>query len=189
MKEINPDAQRKPIGGHHFTDRGQIIHSDSFLELVQSLSDFRLANSFPFGEPKEEILAYYAAIAPWLVIDDDVKTRYMGVPAHVKPLREWLNETYRAGSVVLCSKIEAKERWAGCEGCKYASVIDWSYSIEMESLEKKVELLKGMKETPLDDSYCRLHKWATGAATYIKKPKINEINKERSPDSCFVKKL
>jgi hypothetical protein len=189
MKHINPSAQRKPIGGHHFTDRGQIIHSDTFPNLVKALADFRLANSWELGEPEKEILAYYATIAPWLVLDDGLPTKHVGIPAHIQPLREWLNEVYKAGNVTLCPKTEAKERWAGCEGCKYASEIDWEYSAETQEMERKAALLKGMRVTPLDDSFCRLHKWATSVATYMHKPKFTEANMDRSPEACFVRKL
>ena len=189
MKQINPSAQRKPIGGHHFTDRGQIIRADSFADVVKALADFRLANSWPLGEPEKEILAYYATIAPWLVLDDGAPTKPSGVPAHVQSLREWLNETYKTGNVTLCSKTEAKERWAGCDGCKYASEIDWAYSPETEEMERRAALLRGMRVTPLDDSFCRLHKWATSVATYMHKPKVIEANREMAPDACFVKKL
>lgn len=189
MRHINTSAQRKPIGGHHFTDRGQIIRADSFADLVKAVADYRLANSWPLGTPQEDVLAYYATIAPWLIVDDGLPPRAVGIPTHIQPLREWLNEVYKTGNVTLCSKTEAKERWAGCDGCKYASEIDWAYSRETEEMERRASLLKGMRPTPLDDSFCRLHKWPTSVATYMHKPKFSEVNKERSPEACFVRKI
>lgn len=190
MKKLNANAQRKPIGGHHFTTHGQIIKSDTFEELIEAVKEYRLANSFDLGDPEAEVLGYYESIAPWLVVDDGKPSRPVGIPAHVKGLKDWIASMRKDPSAgILVSKTEAKERWEGCKGCKYASDIDWEYSEETEELERKAALLRGMRDTPFNDSYCRLHKWATGAAVYTRNPKRLEANKERSPEKCFVKKL
>lgn len=189
MKTLNKDAQRKPIGGHHFTDRGQIIRGDTFREVVQGVEDFRLANGYPLGHPEQEVLAYYEAIAPWLVVESAGEGLLPSIPKHLEPLRDWLNGVWKAGNVVLASKIDVKERCVGCEGCKYATEIDWDCSVETEELRKRAELIKGMRPTPLDESYCRLHKWHNGVAVSLLKPRVNAAAKERSPGKCFVHSL
>lgn len=188
MRQYNKNAQRRPIGGHHFTDRGQIIRADTFQELVQAIEDYRVSNSWPLGYPEADLLDHYAKVAPWLVLEDDeVKAR--GIPEHVKPLFSWLNEVKGSGSMGLCTKLEAKERWAGCVGCKYSSEVDWDYSAETKKMQVDAALLRRMQKSPVENSYCRLHKWATGVAVFLAKQKVSPANKERSPGGCFVLKL
>ena len=189
MKRLNTSAQRKPIGGHHFTDRGQIIKADTFSELVDAVAEYRLANSWPLGEPEDEVLAYYETIAPWLVVDDGTPPRPRGIPAHVRALRDWLNAVKLAGNVSLCSKKEAAERAEGCKGCKYASDLDWAYSDETEEMERRAALLRGMRQSDVNDTYCRLHKWEVGVAVNLARPSAPAGAAERSPERCFVRKM
>jgi len=189
MMRYNENAQRRPIGGHHFLDRGQIIRADTFRELVQAIQDYRVSNSWPLGDPEADVLEHYAKVAPWLVVEDGEPVKARGIPEHVKPLFIWLNDVKQSGGTGLCTKAEAKERWAGCVGCKYSSEIDWDYSPETSKMQVDAAIIRRMQKSPVENSYCRLHKWATGVAVFLAKQKVSPANKERSPDGCFVLKL
>lgn len=191
-KVVNPNCQRKPIGGHHYHEGEELIKGDTFSELVDSICDFRIANRLPVGDPRGDVIAYYEKEFPWILIEDecgDIFKSEFSIPRHLHPMRDWLNEIWTKGSIKTVTKVEMAERAKGCEGCKYASEIDWDHSIETMELRKRVELLKGMRKTPLDKSYCRLHKWHNGLAVLLNAPKVNHAAVKLSPEGCFTHSL
>ncbi len=189
MHKINTFAQRKPIGGHHFTDRGQIIKADTYKELVREVADFRLANGYDYGNPEQDVLSYYLSIAPWLVESDIEDKLPQGISERGKQMRDWVNGIWQAGNVVLATPKTANERCEGCKGCKYSEAIDWDENSELMETQKRAALIRNMRKTTQNDRFCLLHKWVNGIAVWLLKPRVLTDAKRNSPMQCFVHKI
>jgi hypothetical protein len=189
-KTVNPDTQRKPVGGHHYHEGDTKVTGDSFIELLDNLRDLRIANGGAIGDPLGDVVAYYEKIAPWILVEDEEGV-WDGeqIPAHLRPMQRWLDGVWKAGSITLVSGAESKTRQEGCKGCKYASEFEWDVGVEGEEMRKRLEIMKRTRKTPLDTSYCKLHKWHNGLATLMIKPRFGSAAKERSPSKCFVHSL
>ena len=155
---FNSNSMREPIGGHHFkTDRpiDTTLKAKTLEDLVDDLKDFRINNGVPLGDPLQDILAYYKANWPYLVVQEDGDTQEVGIRFSI--WRSWIYKMWNNPPKSLVPNKVAKERQGVCEGCKYNKPITWDKTPEARELQRRAFLLRRGIDVPKYLGYCSFH--------------------------------
>ncbi len=187
MYKLRKDQMRLPYGGHHYHEHGLTLKGDSFDEVKQKLSDYRLNNNRPIGDPEQDILRYYWVNFPWMVREDDVEAPQE--PEEFAGWRRWIQKTWvKPPNKTLTTK-EASFRWDVCKGCPHNKPIEEGLkSAEFEQLTRKAFMLRRGAKIPTELGYCCLHRFDLGVATFIETPKDHSELPSDTPNypSCWV---
>lgn len=186
MYKLNQDQKRLPFGGHHFYDKGFMIKGETVKEVVGKITDYRLNNNRPIGNPEQEVLEYYALNFPWMVKKDNEE-----VPKENESYalwRKWVQKTWTNPPKKLITTKEASFRWDVCKKCPHNKPINWPESDESTQITRKAFLLRQGMEIPEELGFCSLHNVDIGVLTFIETPKDYSEQKKDTPGypSCWV---
>jgi hypothetical protein len=121
-------------GDHHFPDPcGFTFRADDFPALLSKITQYRLQNGLPVGDPEQEVLTFYAKSFPWSVIEEDgrkvLSQKHTTLfdnpdtnPAKVSQslqerLYAWVNQVWRNPPAKLLAPQEAASRVSACKNC------------------------------------------------------------------------
>jgi hypothetical protein len=187
MLKINKDQMRLPLGGHHYYEDGLSLKGDTFEEVREKLSDFRLNNNRPVGNPGQDILIYYAVNFPYMVREDETE-----IPQETKVFtrwRAWVQKTWTHPPKKTLTTKEASFRWDVCKTCPHnLPIISGLKHSEFEQITRKAFMLRRGAKIPQELGYCSLHHFDLGVATFIETPKDHSERRKDTPDypSCWV---
>lgn len=182
MLHYNDKQHIPPHGGHQFSERGAQFKADSFDDLKEQVSEFRIRNSIPVGLPDQDILKFYAGKWPWTVISD-------GLPApeensDFSRWRQWIHKSWSGGPVKMKTATEAKERWKICIDCSFRKKVV-SDSAESKALEGKSLILRSGQQTP-SLGFCSLHGVDLDVLSFHAQTETNRNTKDKGPANCWV---
>lgn len=187
MLKINKDQMRLPFGGHHFYEDGLMMKGDTFDEVKEKLTDFRLNNNRPLGNPGQDILLYYAVNFPWVVKEDENE-----IPEESQSFldwRAWIQKTWNRPPKKTIVTKEAEMRWVICMACPHnVPTSNGNRKIEVDQLKRKAFILRRGVKIPSDLGFCSLHRFDLGVATFIETPKDHSEQQKDTPNypSCWV---
>jgi hypothetical protein len=185
--EYNPNCQRQPFGGHHFTERGVTMQEDTLEELTQKLTDFRVNNGLILGNPLQDILAYYQTKWPYLVQRSEDQSQGEE-SARYTLWRSWLHATWKNPPKNLIPLREAKERWEVCKDCKFNRKRNWVKSLESLELTRRAFMLRRGIDVPDYLGFCAYHGADLGVFTMLEHPE-SFSKAEGKFDYCWFSKL
>lgn len=189
MLQLNKDQQRRPIGGHQYPENGLLVRGESFNEVKQKLTEYRINNHIPVGDPEQDILLHYAKNWPWMVKSDPNATPKQ-VSGQYTLYRQWIDETWRDPPAKMISVKEATDRWETCRGCPFNRSKTWFKTPESAELARRAFLLRKGADVPEDIGICSLHFFADlsvlsfveNAAHFV------DVKKDSTkPEKCWVK--
>lgn len=187
MLKINKDQMRLPFGGHHFYEMGLMMKGDTFDEVRIKLTDFRLNNNRPVGNPGQDILTYYAVNFPWMVKEDDAEMPQEG--ENFLAWRAWIQKTWnRPPKKIIVSK-EAEMRWSVCKTCPHnIPIAAGNRRAEFDELKRKAFILRRGIKIPPEIGFCSLHRADLSAFTFTETPKDHSEIKKDTPNypGCWV---
>lgn len=187
MLKINKDQMRLPFGGHHYVEDGRTLKGDTFDEVKTLLTDYRLHNNRPVGNPGQDILTYYLVNFPWMVKQDDLEMPEE--PDDFIDWRAWVQGTWVKPPKKLLTSKEASFRWEVCKSCPFNVPIEQGNKpAEFEQITRKAILLRRGVKIPQELGYCSLHRADLGVLTFIETPKDHSEKSKDSPNypSCWV---
>lgn len=164
-----------------------MIKGDTFNEVRDKLSDYRLNNNRPIGNPGQDILKYYAVNFPWMVKEDDIEIPEE--PENYSKWRSWIQKTWVRPPKKMLTIKEASIRSDICKSCPHNKPIQTGNKpSEFEQLTKKSFLLRRGVKISSDLGYCDLHHFDLGVALFIETPKDHSEKKKDTPGhpSCWV---
>jgi hypothetical protein len=177
---LNPHQKREPIGGHHFQEKGILIKADSFLGVVDLLTNFRLINARPVGNPRQEVIDYYAAKFPWMVEYDLSGQEDEPLNEEYVAWREWISSIWGKSAVKFVSRKEASMRWETCKGCPHNVGKPWKTSREEKEFMRKTMMLRRGEVVDPKYVFCRLHKADLSVSSFVESPgKLSRKAKEQ----------
>lgn len=164
--QLNPSQKREPFGGHHFRENGVTLKGDTVQEVVELLTDFRIVNGKPVGNPLQEIIDYYAKDFPWMVeMDISGKEDKPDNPDYVA-WRSFISSVWGKNHGKFLTKKEASFRWAICKGCPHNVGTPWPESREATEFSRKSLLLRRGENIPEKYCYCDLHRNDIGVVSF-----------------------
>lgn len=185
--KLRPGQQLRPIGGHHFIEDGVKFEGDTPEEVVTKLSDYRLNNGAPIGQPMQELLSYYAKNWPFMVDED-----YGAEPPQTPSLRltkwvEWVRSMWGKPSLKQITPKEAVTRWEVCLICPANVQLDPSTPEQMETKRKAFMLRRG-QDVPAKLGFCSCHRWDLPSAVFIEAPVVvsGKLKDAVQPPNCWV---
>lgn len=186
--KLNPDQQRQPIGGHHFKENGHMLRGDTFDEVVSELATYRLNNSIPIGNPKQDVIAYYAEKFPYMVMLDEDPPEPIKRSEEYLAWRSWVWEMWKKPELRHVTTKEAAERWIECSQCPYNKSILETVTREGREVSKKAFLLRRGENIPSFVGFCACHRFDIGVASLLENPASrSEKNKDtEQPAGCWV---
>lgn len=188
MLSLNKNSMRLPIGGHQYPENGFTVKGDSFDEVVKLLTSFRLGNGKPLGNPKMDVLIYYAQNWPYLVRDD-------GQPEPAKSQDEsygrwitWVMGIWREPPTKILTTKEASYRWDKCKECPMNKPKDWASTEESAQMEQRLFLLRQGVDVPKYLGFCSCHGSDLSLFGFLEAPEksSNKRQDEIQPSACFV---
>lgn len=177
---LNQHQKRLPIGGHHFHEPGILLKGDTFNDVVDLLTNFRLINGKPIGNPRQEVIDYYAKKFPYMVKYDldseDVETDSLEYIAW----RDWISAMWGKPANKFISRKEASMRWEICKKCPHNVGRPWNSSKEFTEFSRKAMMLR--RGEPISEKFvfCDLHKADIGVSSFLESPeKFSRKRKEQ----------
>ena len=182
---LNAQAKRLPFGGHQYHAYGTAFRGETLKEVVKDLSNFRINNNIPIGDPEQDILTYYVEKWPWMVRDGGRDAEE--VPDTYSEWRESIYRIWKTPPKKMLATKEAATRWAICEKCPFNQPIPPSDSVESKELVRRSNLIKRGSDTPKDLGFCGLHKMDLGILSLIDPAKeVSIAEKGKSHPGCWV---
>ncbi len=166
MLKINKDQKRLPVGGHHYIEYGKTFKGESVDEIEEQISAFRLANNIPAGNPKQEILAFYAKNWPWMVKEDREAVETISDEDYIA-WREWVYSTWKNPPKL------RKSRWESTD--------------ESSELVRRAYLLRRGIEVPINLTFCSCHRADLGVLVLTEQAKSYSARKDvEQPVNCWI---
>lgn len=159
----------QPIGGHHFREDGVLFEGDTLDEVLTKLSDYRVNNSAPLGDPEQEILAYYAKNWPFMVDEDEDAKPPEPVGWMNAAWVSYLRKMWTRPATKQITPKEASTRWEVCLKCPHNRQISLTTQEEKE-MERKSFMLRKGQNVPDKIGFCALHRWDTKSSVFIEAP-------------------
>lgn len=178
MLAYNHNALKPPLGGHRFRDG---TTGETFAEVVRKIAAERVTNHLPFGNPEQEVLAYYQEIAPHLV------TNAGGNVANSD--RQQVSESIMATAYGRFERLDRndpvvqrrRDTCAACAHCRCTFEGDETpYSREAE----RVAVLLSGDLNVMSLGYCTHHRWSVGVASRLKTPET--LGLPNPPANCYL---
>lgn len=189
MLKINKDQHRSPIGGHQYPENGLLVRGDTFKEVVQKLTEYRLNNHIKVGNPEQDVLLHYAKQWPYMVKHDPDAAPKKENQTY-EQYRKWVEATWVNPPVKTLSAKEASDRWAVCDTCPFNKAKDWRETKESAELARRTFLLRRGMDAPQGLGVCSLHFHADlSVLSFIEQPAhFVDITKDAAkPEKCWVK--
>lgn len=167
--KLRPGQQMRPIGGHHFTEDGVRFEGDTLDEIVTKLSDYRVNNLAPIGQPRQEILSYYAKNWPFMV-DEDFGAEPPEPPGYrMEKWTAFIRKLWGKPGMKQITPKEASLRWEVCLKCPHNVPVSPTTQEEKE-MERKAFMLRKGQTVPAKLGFCSLHLWDISSASFIETP-------------------
>jgi hypothetical protein len=166
MIVLNESQQREPIGGHHFPEGAHVIKGKTFDEVVHGLTDYRITNGKPVGNPKREVLEYYDRNFPYMTQKGegpyvpDVREDYIRY-------RSWVFSTWKNPPKKTVTTKEATLRHEICDKCSERKPASWGSSQEAEELARRSFMLRCGLKTCGADGYCSCNRWPIETSVFL----------------------
>lgn len=179
---------REPPGGHQFPERGTTITGERFLDVVKKLSDFRINNGIPLGDPTQEILIRYAEKWPYLVENDDSGMPQIVSTSNKSSWKEWVFSIWSHPPKLLITSKEASARWEICLECPFNKKLSLEVTGEDAEIKRRTFLLRRGQEVPASLHFCSLHGMDLSVGCFLEKPKDFSISEPIGEyEKCWVK--
>ncbi len=163
-----------------------MFRGESFDEVKDKLTKFRLNNGLHAGNPEQEILLHYAKNWPYMVKEDREATTDHLDEKFVQ-WRDWVGKTWRNPVKKVVTNKEAANRWEVCQKCPMNTKRDWAETDESVELARRVFIMKAGRDTPSDLGFCSCHKADLSVLPFMDKPKEYSSRKEGElPPACWV---
>lgn len=179
--------QMRPIGGHHFSEDGQTFRGDTLDEVVKALSDYRINNSAPLGDPEQDVLRYYAEHWPYMVdiVEDPPEPETPSL--RMTRWMQWVRKQWGKPAPKMATQQEAAIRWEVCLGCPHNVKLYPSTREQME-IERKAFLLRAGQNVPEKLGFCSLHRHDTTVAVFTEAPAAGSEKPKDLPNhpGCWV---
>lgn len=186
MLKFNKDQLRLPVGGHHYVEYGKTFKGEDVPDLEKQIAAFRLANNIPAGNPKQEILNFYAKNWPYMVKRDYEGVETVSDEDYIH-WRQWIYDTWSRPPKKLLTTKEAKERWEICLKCPLMRRFKWESTDESAELTRRAFILRRGIEIPHEIGYCSLHRTDVGVYVFIDQSKSFSAMKDaEQPKECWV---
>lgn len=191
--KINPLQQRAPFGGHHFHENHEgekvTIKSGTFQGVVKLLTEHRVRNGYPLGNPKEEVTRYYAENWPWMVAVDESPNEVARENKAYLFWRDWIQSIWKKPDPKMIHRREAAERWVICEKCEFCKSQEWPDTKESSETDKRAFLYRKGEWSPKKLKFCSLHRADIGTLSFLQDAKSFSNKPEDKPDKedCWVK--
>jgi hypothetical protein len=185
---FNTNCMRMPIGGHHYKIDKPLsltLKADDLDDLVVQLTDFRINNGIPLGEPLQDILLYYKQNWPYLVVQQDGDTQEVGIRFSI--WRSWIHRTWANPPKTLVPNKVAEERHKICQNCKYNKKITWTSTEEAKELKRRAFMLRRGIDVPNYLGYCSFHGCDLGVMTLLDNAGQFVVSDTQYKD-CFLEK-
>lgn len=183
--------QRLPIGGHHFPEKGALIKGETFNEVVDLLTNFRLFNGRPVGRPRQEVIDYYAVKFPWMVeIETEEKPEVPLDPDYIA-WRDWISSVWGKPSGRILSKKESSMRLEVCRDCPHNVGKSWDDSEESIEFNRKALMLRRGNYVDENFVFCDLHKVDLGVSSFLESPMLvsRKAKDEQDYPACWFNKF
>ncbi len=189
MLKINQHMKREPFGGHHYTQYAMTFRGETFKEVVEKLSEFRVTNNIAIGNPEQDVLLFYAVHWPFMVKEDTDSPVAITEPNDYVGWRDWIYEAWRRPPKKSVVTKEASQRWDICLKCPMHRSINWIKNGEAKELAKRAFMLRRGIDIPKDLGYCLLHKADLGAFVFIDGAKEFSAKLKTADElpTCWVK--
>jgi len=188
MLVINRNQQRLPIGGHHFPENnGPVIRGETFDEVEDKLSKYRINNGLPLGNPASEIIAYYARNFPWMVtLADDKESKKQS--SNYLRFSHWIRTVWKNPPRKLIHQKEAEARWAACLKCPRNQKKDWQTTGEAAEMERRSFMLRCGIDIPQGLGFCSCHKAPLEVFVFVENADSFSAKKDEEPKQpgCWV---
>jgi len=183
---INHKQQTLPPGGHHFPIMGLVLRADTIDELKKKITELRIANGQPVGDPEGDIIKYYAEHYPAMVQNGEREKPALN--EKYRRWRDWVRYMWFAPPKKLLTVKEAELRWEKCRDCPFNSAMDWATSPEAEEFDRRLFLLRQGKDVPDDVGFCTCHGADLGLLAFLDAPDKVSARKDPAvpPKDCFV---
>lgn len=182
------NMKREPFGGHHFRENGATLKGDNFNDVVDLLTNFRLINGRPIGNPTQEVINYYAEKFPWMVEYDLSGEEDEPVNQEYEAWRDWVSSVWGKPQNKFITRKEASFRWEVCKKCPFNIGSTWTETKESTEFSRKSLLLKRGEKTPENMVFCSLHHADIGVASFLESPRDfsrKDKNKSDHPGCWF----
>lgn len=179
---LNPHQKRLPIGGHHFYQGDIMLKGETFDDVLDLLENFRLVNGIPLGNPRQEILDYYAEKFPWMVQPDFSAKPGESLNEDYVAWRSWIASLWGQPAGKFLSKKEASMRLVTCDGCPHNVGTTWKESKESIEFQRKALMLRHGHSAPMGMCYCNLHRADISVSSFLDKPHELSRKPKDKPD-------
>lgn len=185
---LKHNSKRLPFGGHHFRENGVTLKGDTFQDVVDLLTDFRLMNGWPIGNPPQEIINYYAEKFPWMVEYDVSGRESEPVNEAYVEWRDWISSVWGKHQNKFLTRKEASFRWDICKTCPHNVGTPWKETKESIEFSRKSLLLKRGEKVPDNYCFCSLHRADISVSSFLESPQElsrKDQNKSNHPGCWF----
>lgn len=164
-----------------------MMKGETFDEVGELLTNFRIINGRPVGNPKQEIINYYAEKFPWMVEMDLSDEEDKAPNADYEAWRDWVSSVWGKNHGKSITRKEASFRWEVCKGCPHNVGKPWPESREAIEFSRKSLLLKRGENIPEKLCYCDLHRADIGVASFQESAREFSRKEQNKPDhpSCW----
>lgn len=184
--KLREQQQLRPLGGHHFIENKIKMDGDTLKEVVRKVTDYRVNNNQPIGDPEQQILQYYARRWPFMVDPDD------SIPEdHSNYLTDkwvsWIRSQWKAPQGKIVTTQEAQQRWEVCLKCPYNVPIR-IVTAEHVDMKRKAFLLKRGQDTPVGLGFCSRHLQDLSVSVFLETPVESSAAPKdgANPTNCWV---
>lgn len=187
--KLREHQQLRPIGGHHLIAHSIRFEGDTLDEVVRKVTDYRLNNMKPVGDPKQEVLMYYLRNWPFMVDEDEGALPPDPVKENTEAWVNWVRRQWMKPAVKMITAKEAESRWNVCLKCPFNTPIE-ALTEEQSDIKRKAFLLRKGNDVPAKLGFCSLHRIDLTVSCFIEN--VNPLicpNENRSaiPSYCWIK--
>lgn len=168
MLKLNPNQKRQPFGGHQFFDSQKAVsfRGNTFEDVKNKLTSYRINNGIPVGNPEQEILQYYATHWPFMVMPCETANANALSPKYLG-WREFVSKSWLIPPKKFITSKEAQERWKICCECPFNQLKDWKETDESSELTRRAFVLRRGIDVPEYLGYCSLHRVDLGVFCFL----------------------
>lgn len=174
-----------PGGWHYPVPGGPTIKGENAQDLIDKVTEYRVCNGLPIGDPKSEITAWYTIHFPFTVENCEAEE-----PNHPDELRDgvyaWINDLWKNPPHEYAEPDEVVRRQDTCKKCPWRADIPKSDSRAALESERRLFLLSRGGLGPSELGVCRFAAWDNRLACMLTKEKIDC---GECPKCCWVKSL
>jgi hypothetical protein len=169
-------------GGHNYPiPGGPTVKGETVEELVDKISDYRVRNGLPVGNPMDEIITYYAEHYPWSV-EEGERTHKPPIEGLDERVYAWLNAQWRNPPKELLHQEDIQKRMDTCQQCRFRCLQALAKGPASAEAARRAFLLARGNLGPDECGFCRYFGWDNRLACLLP-----ELKPEKSaPKGCWL---